>query len=217
MFDVTALAYSGSLSGTETQVKPDSEPLTEEQIAQFNQLSQRTYKKVFNLAYRLSGNRADAEDLTQEAFYKAYRSFRCFEGERPFENWIFRIVTRLFLDLNRSRRRRVNTVSYDTPLRPDGSDDAVFFETADSSPGPDKLLTGDVLSEEIEWSLSKLNRNQRELVWMADVQGVPYKEIAEKTNSPIGTVRSRLHRAHKQLRELISEFSRNRRVTSGTA
>ena len=95
---------------------------------------ERSYKKVFNLAYRLSGNRADAEDLTQEAFYRAFRRYESFEGDRPFENWIFRIVTRLYLDLKRARRRRVTTVSSDAPIRPDGSDDTVTFESADSRP-----------------------------------------------------------------------------------
>src|SRR5688572_32095795 len=72
----------------------------------FNMLMDETYRKVYNMAYRLVGNRPDAEDLTQEAFYRAYRSFGDYEGDRPFENWIFRIVTRLFLDLLRNRRRR---------------------------------------------------------------------------------------------------------------
>src|SRR6478609_8601577 len=87
----------------------------------FNELMEETYKKVFNMAYRLSGSRSDAEDLTQEAFFRAYRSFHDYEGDRPFENWIFRIVTRLFLDLLRNRRRRVKSVSYDTPLQRDGA------------------------------------------------------------------------------------------------
>src|SRR5437588_11321738 len=89
----------------------------------FNDLMESTYKKVFNMAYRLAGNRPDAEDLTQEAFFRAYRSFHDYEGDRPFENWIFRIVTRLFLDLLRSPRRRVKAVSYDAPLRREGGDE----------------------------------------------------------------------------------------------
>src|SRR4051812_24216946 len=87
--------------------------LNERDQIRFNDLMAESYKKVYNMAYRLSGNRNDAEDLSQEAFYRAYRSFGDYEGDRPFENWIFRIVTRLFLDLLRNRRRRVKTVSYD--------------------------------------------------------------------------------------------------------
>ena len=78
--------------------------LSDREESRFNDLMEATYRKVYNMAYRLSGNRSDAEDLTQEAYFRAYRSFHDFEGDRPFENWIFRIVTRLFLDLVRSRR-----------------------------------------------------------------------------------------------------------------
>src|SRR5687768_10473305 len=85
------------------------------ELTRFNELMNESYRKVYNMAYRLAGNRADAEDLTQEAFYRAYRSFADYEGDRPFENWIFRIVTRLFLDLLRNRRRRIKAVSYDAP------------------------------------------------------------------------------------------------------
>src|SRR5512141_985800 len=108
--------------------------LTASEQVRFNQLMQASYKKVFNMAYRLAGNRPDAEDLTQEAFYRAYRSFRDYEGDRPLANWIFRIVTRLFLDLLRNRRRRVKAVSYDTPLPTHGGDEALFFDMPDEAP-----------------------------------------------------------------------------------
>jgi len=174
--------------------------------SRFNDLMQGSYKKVFNLAYRLSGDRSDAEDLTQEAFYRAYRGFEAYEGDRPFENWIFRIVTRLFLDLKRARSRRVQAMSYDAPLRPDGRDDTVHFETADDRPGPEDELMGGVLSEELEASLNKLTEEQRRLIWLADVEGVSYNEIAEMLDAPVGTIRSRLHRAHKQLRSVFESM-----------
>jgi RNA polymerase sigma-70 factor, ECF subfamily len=173
---------------------------------EFQELMGRSYKKVFNLAYRLSGNRSDAEDLTQEAFYRAYRKFETFQGDRPFENWIFRIVTRLFLDMKRAKGRRVQTVSSDAPLRADGYDDTVSFEARDSSPNPAEVLLGDNLSAEMQHGLSHLSQEQRELVWLADVEGVPYNEIAERFEAPVGTIRSRLHRAHKQLRRILEQI-----------
>ena len=179
--------------------------LTLEDQAVFNAQMRRTYKKVFNLAYRLSGDRGDAEDLTQEAFYRAYRSFETYEGDKPFENWIFRILTRLFLDLNRSRRRRVKTVSFDSPIQPDGSDDTVMFESADVRPTPEDELVSSAVSEEMERSLRRLSAEQRRLVWLADVQGVSYSEIATIFKAPVGTIRSRLHRAHKQLRACLEQ------------
>ncbi len=171
----------------------------------FQEMMDRSYKKVFNLAYRLSGNRADAEDLTQEAFFRAYRSFHSYEGDRPFENWIFRIVTRLFLDMKRAKKRRVKTVSSDSPLTAEFSGDTVMFESADNRPSPEETLLSEHLSEDLEHSLAHLSAEQRELIWMADVEQVPYSEIAARFSAPVGTIRSRLHRAHKQLRKVLEQ------------
>lgn len=179
--------------------------LTRKEQTRFEDLMERTYKKVYSLAYRLSGNKSDAEDLTQEAFFRAYRGFKSYEGDKPFENWIFRIVTRLFLDLNRSRRRRVKAVSYDAPIRPDGSDDTVMFETADERADTETLVFQNTVSEDLEKSLQTLSEDQRKLIWLADVEGVPYNEIAMIFKAPVGTIRSRLHRAHKQLRACLDQ------------
>ncbi len=184
--------------------------MTMQDQAKFNSQMRRTYRKVYNLAYRLSGNKGDAEDLTQEAFYRAYRGFDAYEGDKPFENWIFRIVTRLFLDLNRGRKRRVKTVSYDTPLHPDGSDDTVMFEKSDGRPSPEDFLFMDTVSEDLERSLALLSDDQRRLVWLADVEGVSYGEIAAIFKAPVGTIRSRLHRAHKQLRACLEQVKSER-------
>jgi len=176
--------------------------------ARFNELLDETYKKVYNMAYRLSGSRADAEDLTQEAFYRAYRSFRDFEGDRPFENWIFRIVTRLFLDLLRNRRRRVKAVSYDAPLQRDGGDENLYFETADTKPNAEQAMMNVSLSEEMQVALDSLTPEQRTLVILADVENVPYKDIAEMLGKPVGTIRSRLHRTHKLIRHRLEQARR---------
>lgn len=159
-----------------------------------------TYRKVYNMAYRLAGSRADAEDLTQEAFYRAYRSFGDYEGDRPFENWIFRIVTRLFLDLLRTRRRRVKAVSYDTPLQSAGGEENLYFDMADEKPNPEQEMLGDTFSEDLQRALDSLTGEQRLLVTLADVEGLPYKDIADMLGKPVGTIRSRLHRTHKLIR-----------------
>ena len=176
--------------------------------ARFNELLDETYKKVYNMAYRLSGSRSDAEDLTQEAFFRAYRSFMDYEGDRPFENWIFRIVTRLFLDLLRNRRRRVKVVSYDAPLQRDTGDDNLFFDMADNAPNAEEELLSTSLSEEMQMALDSLSPEQRTLVVLADVENVPYKDIAEMLDKPVGTIRSRLHRTHKLIRHRLEQARR---------
>lgn len=172
----------------------------------FNELMGATYRKVFNMAFRLSGNRSDAEDLTQEAYYRAYRSFDDYQGDKPFENWIFRIVSRLFLDLLRSRRRRVQPVSYDAPIHAAGSDDTLFFDVPDDSANPETKLVESTFSEDLELVLNSLSDEQRLLITLADVEQVPYAEIAEMLGKPIGTIRSRLHRTHKVMRERMERL-----------
>ena len=188
--------------------------LSPQDEARFNELMSQTYKKVYNMAYRLAGSRSDAEDLTQDAFYRAYRSFGDFEGDRPFENWIFRIVTRLFLDLLRNRRRRVRAVSYDAPL-PNGGDENLFFDMPDAAPNPEESLVESSFSEDLQKALNSLSPSQRLLVTLADIEGVPYKDIAEMLDKPVGTIRSRLHRTHKLLRSRLEQIKRE--ATGGAA
>lgn len=176
--------------------------------ARFNDLMGETYRKVYNMAYRLAGNRSDAEDLTQEAFYRAYRSFADYEGDRPFENWIFRIVTRLFLDLLRNRRRRVKAVSYDTPLHNANGEENLYFDMADDAPNPEQEMMREHFSEDLQRALDSLSPEQRLLIMLADVEGMPYKDIADMLGKPVGTIRSRLHRTHKLIRTRLDQIKR---------
>ena len=193
---MSTISMSGLVSGPEA--------------SRFSGLMEETYRKVFNMAYRLTGNRSDAEDLTQEAYYRAFRSFHDYQGDRPFENWIFRIVTRLFLDLLRTRRRRVKAVSYDAPLQHTG-DENLYFETADEGPSPEQAVLNDSYSEDLQIVLNSLSPSQRMLITLADVEEIPYKEIAELLGKPVGTIRSRLHRTHKLIRSRMEGLQSERR------
>jgi len=189
-------------------MKTNTYNLSEKDQVRFNELMEASYRKVYNMAYRLSGVRSDAEDLTQEAFFRAYRSFHEYEGDRPFENWIFRIVTRLFLDLLRTRRRRVKSVSYDTPLTNSSGDENLYFEMPDHSANPEQRIIENAFSEDLQKTLNSLSPEQRLLVTLADIEGVPYKEIAEILGKPVGTIRSRLHRTHKTIRARLESIRR---------
>ena len=180
-----------------------SELVQEDRVSEFNKLMEASYRKVFNMAYRLSGNRADADDLTQETYFRAFQSFDQYEGGRPFENWVLRIVTRLFLDMIRNRGRRVRTVSFDSHVDLDG--DGVPFEFPDQRPGPEDQLFDRVLSEEFQDVLASLTEGQRSLVMLADIDELNYSEISQKFHRPVGTIRSRLHRAHKVLRRGLEQ------------
>ena len=186
--------------------------LTEKEQIRFNELMEGSYRKVYNMAFRLSGNRADAEDLTQEAFFRAYRSFTEYEGDRPFENWIFRIVTRLFLDLLRTRRRRIKAISFDSPLANMVGDENLFFEMPDNTANPETRALEGSFSEDLQKVLNSLSPEQRLLITLADIEEVPYKEIAEILNKPVGTIRSRLHRTHKLVRARLEYLRREAQV-----
>lgn len=172
----------------------------------FDELMKQTHKKVYNMAFRLSGNRVDAEDLTQEAYYRAYRSFGDYQGDKPFENWIFRIVSRLFLDLLRSRRRRIQAVSYDAPLTSGSRDETIYFDVPDTGENPETHLMNRSFNDELQLVLESLSSEQRLLITLADIEQMPYAEIAELMGKPIGTIRSRLHRTHKMMRDRLEKL-----------
>jgi len=176
-------------------------------------MARQSYKRIYNMAYRLTGNRTDAEDLTQETFYRAYRSFDQYDGVRPFENWVLRIVTRLFLDLINSRRRRITAVSIDGHSKSGESELDVYFDRPDRTPTPEQKVMENTFSEDLQLALDKLSPKQRILVSLADIECMPYKDIAEIFETPIGTVRSRLHRAHKELRTTITKIRRDRQTS----
>jgi RNA polymerase sigma-70 factor (ECF subfamily) len=203
------------LYGQKEKMSTQAITLSESEEAKFTELMQASYRKVYNMAFRLAGNRPDAEDLTQDAFYRAYRSYREYEGDRPFENWIFRIVTRLFLDLLRSRRRRIRAVSYDNPLNTSFGEDNLFFDVADASPDPQQSLMNESISENLQMVLNTLSPEQRTLITLADVENLPYSEIAEILQRPVGTIRSRLHRTHKLIRQRLENLAEKPAPSAG--
>jgi len=199
------------MNGSDAYADPS---LTKAEQMRFDEMTRQSYKRVYSLAYRLAGNRPDAEDLTQEAFCRAYRSFDQYDGVRPFENWVLRIVSRLFLDLVRHRRRRLRAVSYDAHLKSEEKGIDVLFDAPDEAPSPEEVLMASALSEDLQHALDKLSPHQRILVALADIEGLPYKEIADMIDKPIGTVRSRLHRAHKQLRATLRQLRKEGKTAS---
>lgn len=161
-------------------------------------LSRASRPKVFRLAYSLTKNRQDAEDLTQEALLRAYRSFGKWDG-RSFDNWVLRIAQRLFLDFMRHRGRRIQACSVDEPRFGDTED--LAFDPADSHT-PESILMGDTISEEILNALSTLRPAEQRCIEFS-AQGLDYAEICQRTGSPEGTCRSDLHRSRRKLQKIL--------------
>jgi RNA polymerase sigma-70 factor, ECF subfamily len=168
---------------------------------EFDKLVQRHHKQAYNVAYRLTGNHNDAEDLTQEAFVRAFRFFDNYRRELPFENWLFRIMSNLFIDETR-RRSKIKTQSIDAPLA--GTD--LLLEIPDEREQPESLVLHEELDEEIQKALLTLPADFKMAVVLADIEGLSYEEIAVAMNCSLGTVRSRLHRGRRLLRTKLARF-----------
>jgi RNA polymerase sigma-70 factor (ECF subfamily) len=146
---------------------------------------------MYTVAYRLSGNDEDAQDLVQEALIRVRRGLERYEPG-SLEGWLARIVTNVFLDEVRRRRRRPTTALPDDPER-----------MLPPSPAADEVQTG--LSTEIQAALASLPDEFRVPVVLCDVADQSYEQIALTLGIPVGTVRSRIHRGRRQLRALLTE------------
>ena len=155
-------------------------------------VAQRYGRKIYNFAYRLTGNPDDAADLVQEVLLRVRKGL---SGYRPgsFEGWLWRITRNAFLDGVRRKTRRPETAL------PEGDHHALG-----SSPSPDEVLASVRLSDDVQAALLKLPYAFREAVVLCDVVGLTYDEIADATDIPVGTVRSRIHRGRKMLRGLLT-------------
>jgi RNA polymerase sigma-70 factor (ECF subfamily) len=149
--------------------------------------------RVYRLAFRLSGNRADAEDLTQETFVRVFRSLAEYTPG-TFEGWLHRITTNLFLDMVRRRQR----------IRFDALPDDVGDRLASREAGPEQVFELTNLDPEIQAALGALPPDSRVAVVLCDLEQLSYEEIAATLGIKVGTVRSRIHRGRVLLREALA-------------
>lgn len=172
----------------------------------FDEIVRRYGRHVFNLAYRMTGNDADAQDLTQEAFLRVFRSMDRIRPGVPLEGWLYRIVTNLFIDSLR-RRRRVRVESLDQPAatRAGGEVERVV---PDPSGDPEALVVDPVVDAHVQRALGELSPELRAVVVLSDVEGFAYEEVAQILGVPLGTVKSRLHRARRFLRDRLAPVLR---------
>jgi RNA polymerase sigma factor (sigma-70 family) len=159
--------------------------------------------RVYRLAYRLSGNQQDAEDLTQETFVRVFRSLADF-SPGTFEGWLHRITTNLFLDMVRRRQRiRFDALPEDTERLPG------------RAPSPEQVYADTHLDPQIQAALDALSPEFRVAVVLCDIEGLTYEEISATLGIKLGTVRSRIHRGRVQLREALAHLAPGRVPLSG--
>ena len=148
--------------------------------------------RVYRLAYRLTGNPHDAEDLTQEVFVRVFRSLSSYTPG-TFEGWLHRITTNLFLDSARRRQR----------IRFEGLADEMAHRLAGSEPTPAQAFDDNHLDDDVQAALKALPPEYRAAVVLCDIEGFSYEEIAATLGVKLGTVRSRIHRGRAQLRAAL--------------
>ena len=167
----------------------------------FTRLVQQCSRQVYNLAYRLSGDQADAEDLAQEAFLSAYKSIRQFKNDCAFSSWVYRITVNLWKNRVRHEKRRqfFRHFSLDAPAQ-DGARETQK-DVPDEAPGPYRQLESADEQQAAMRVLSQLAENERAVLVLGDMEQKSYQEMAELLKCPVGTVRSRLARARDHLRQ----------------
>ena len=185
---------------------------TEETAAQRRERFERDalpfLDQLYAAAMRMTRNPADAEDLVQETFSKAFANFHQFTPGTNLKAWLYRILTNTFINTYRKRQRQPQQANTDTiedwQLAQAESHTSSGLRSAEME-ALDRLPDSDVKE-----ALQKLPEDFRLAVYLADVEGFSYKEIAEIMDTPIGTVMSRLHRGRRGLQRLLTDYARER-------
>ena len=166
------------------------------EVDAFEVLVRRHEKTIFNLVYRMLGDYDDATEVSQEVFLSAYRAIGQFRGDANFSTWLYRIA----LNHATTRRRSNNSRRYRTaPI-----EDMELIR--DLQPGPVETLEKKEMQERVQLALNKLTPEDAAVILLRDLQDVPYDEVARLLEIPVGTVKSRLHRARQALKSLLATY-----------
>ena len=166
----------------------------------FEQLIARHQQKVYNIAYRLMGNPHDAGDLAQEALIKVYKSIGKFRGEASFSTWLYHIISNVCRDEMRKRSRHPVSFLDEPVVTEDGT---LEKEVADLRGSPETAFEQKESDAFIQQLISTLNPEYRVVIVMREMMGFTYEEIAGELHISLGTVKSRINRARKYLKERI--------------
>ena len=166
--------------------------MNDREVPTWEEVARDHTRFMYSVAYRLAGNHSDAEDVVQESLLRVKRGLVTYTPG-SLQGWLARIVTNVFLDETRRRKRRPQTALPDDPDR-----------VIAGGPAADEAWAMESLPDHLQSALAELPEEFRTAVVLCDVAGLSYREIGEQTGVPVGTVRSRVHRGRSQLREALS-------------
>jgi len=173
----------------------------------FEELVRMTQDRLYNLAFRITGHREEAEDVLQEAYLRAHRSLGSFEGTSQIYTWLYRITVNACLTRGRKvgRRSDVEGVSLDAPAGTDvESTLAGTFASGDGDPG--EAISRNERAARVHEAIGELPNEYRTVVVLRDIEGLSYEELGEVTGSSRAAIKSRLHRARQRLAELLGDL-----------
>jgi RNA polymerase sigma-70 factor (ECF subfamily) len=172
----------------------------------FEILYRRYEKPVLDLIYRMVIDASAAESLCQEAFYRVVKSRKRYQATAQFKTWLFQIAINLCRDRMRKMKHRSH-LSLNAPIRSQ-NDGGIEFQDrlSDPSPGAAANLESAQLESLIKAAIASLPEEEHLVVVMKEYQGMPYSEIADVMNCPIGTLKSHNHRAHQRLKNILSKY-----------
>jgi RNA polymerase sigma-70 factor (ECF subfamily) len=172
-------------------------------LGAYDQLIRRYQERVYSTVYHMTSNHEDANDLTQEAFIKAYRALSSFKGDSSFYTWIYRIAINKTINFLKQRKNKNQMSLNDMDIHLENDPDMVAL-ISDRTPRRELNLTE--LQEKLNEAMQKLSESHRLVVALHDIQGLPHEEIARLMECNVGTVRSRLFYARQQLQAYLSDY-----------
>ncbi|MBB6118468.1 RNA polymerase sigma-70 factor (ECF subfamily) [Nocardiopsis algeriensis] len=192
------------------QTSTAGETRDEEQVLDFAAAVTPFADQLYPTALRMTRNPADAEDLVQETFTKAFANFHQFRAGTNLRAWLYRILTNTFINGYRKKQREPRQETTDEIK--DWQLAAAEAHTSSGMRSAENEVLDRLPDSDIKQALARLPEEFQEVIYLVDIEGYAYKEVAERMGTPLGTVMSRLHRARRQLREMLGDYARDRGI-----